>query len=480
MYVAADSDIGGGKQNEDAFLVNRQLGLLIVCDGVGGRKKGEVASRSAVEVTAGLLQPGHEHLLKSAAPKHSNLPDEAASLVAAVRLANLAIYTRQANVWRLRGMSTTLVALRQLADGRICLVHAGDSRAYRYRAGALDPLTNDHADERGRLTRYLGHAPRLDLTVRVEPVRPGDVFILCSDGLYELLDAERIAALCVGLPADPGLLAKALVRSAKQRGSSSADNITAAVALVSAPSTPTAELPTQCEIPDTDSGLCGRYWALLRIGRLVMPWWLPYALTAILAVVAAIIIVIHDNRPIPVRYGSIRISLTTRDTRYEPESVKVAVDGGTRHFTVDGNGRLTIDSVVMDTTHNIFVAALGYMPENILNARLIDSLTDFPIYLRCGLSISIQTDNPQDLVITGIQILTGGHVVYDSTFSVPSNHDASVPAGEMTIRVLYRDGNKERVYSKGPQEFKAGDKFPLLLRAGSEPFVEYRKRPQPR
>src|ERR1051326_1140690 len=162
IQVAAKTDVGCvRKNNEDAFGYSRQLGLFVVCDGMGGMAAGEVASKLAIDTM-------HDYFAKAA--QNGNFPEvgkrvsgaseRSNALVSAIHTANEAIYAAAtAEGEARRGMGSTIVAV--LADRNLPLfsiAHVGDSRIYRIRQGSLQQLTNDHSlvmeqVRRGMITR---------------------------------------------------------------------------------------------------------------------------------------------------------------------------------------------------------------------------------------------------------------------------------------------------------------------------------------
>jgi serine/threonine protein phosphatase PrpC len=227
-------------RNEDAYTVLPNLGFCAVADGLGGRPAGDVASGLAIREARRFLSDaslGGAAVLGLGAP--TGLGD---LLVSAVHAANTAIHAASLSNPRLAGMGTTFVGLL-VAGGRAAIVHVGDSRAYRIRAGRAERLTTDHSmrelylkvyGDRARpeiaernaaiLTRVLGVEPSLHPDVLTCAVEPGDVFLLCSDGLWGLLDDEELAFALAGAPTLETALAK-LLATAYNRGAH--DNVTA-------------------------------------------------------------------------------------------------------------------------------------------------------------------------------------------------------------------------------------------------------------
>ncbi|NOY25770.1 MAG: serine/threonine-protein phosphatase [Oligoflexia bacterium] len=232
------------EKNEDAFLVDLDTGLFIVADGMGGHAAGEVASAMAVEVIKDILlgdQDPDETRLDRATPDSEETIRERlryAMNQASQRIRRAAIETpAQA------GMGTTVCVLL-IDDDLAHLGHVGDSRIYLLRSGRLQRLTRDHTVvqqeiDAGRLTPKLArivphkniltqsvgyHGP-VEPDTSTRPVRPGDIFIICSDGLTDPLDDDQITRICLGAPLDQ--LAEELIQEAIDAGGD--DNITAVV-----------------------------------------------------------------------------------------------------------------------------------------------------------------------------------------------------------------------------------------------------------
>lgn len=279
VRVAGRTDKGCVRQNnEDAFAVSREAGLLVLCDGTGGHSAGEVASTLAVETVARLLLPDNRRALLAARPAIDGLTGEAAELVAAVRLANQRILADSSSKPERQGMVTTLSALKFGADGIVNLISVGDSRVYRWRAGVLSQLTRDHTylnelledkelsaeeartfKQKNVLTRALGSAPTAKVDVRVEAPTAGDIYLICSDGLYGPLADEVIARILSSDADDPDRAAADLIDAAKRAGGP--DNITVTLAVVSdvqAPPVATLKL----EVPDDNPNFAAREKAL--------------------------------------------------------------------------------------------------------------------------------------------------------------------------------------------------------------------------
>jgi len=230
------TDVGRTRaNNEDAFAFDASRGFAILADGMGGYNGGEVASGMAVA----LLQD-----------RLGGAPSTHRSLQAVVDEANSAIYKAgQLNV-HLKGMGTTLV-LAEFGLGRVTVGHIGDSRCYRLRAGQLEMLTRDHsllrqqldageitqaeADRspyRNLVTRALGIERQVTLEIHDHAARTGDLFLLCSDGLSEMVKDSDIYGL-LSRNVNLSEAAALLIAAANENGGR--DNISVVLAQASDP-----------------------------------------------------------------------------------------------------------------------------------------------------------------------------------------------------------------------------------------------------
>jgi protein phosphatase len=222
--------------NEDAFGICAQDGLFVVCDGMGGAAAGEVASRVAVDT-----------MLRSlCSPSDGDGGDqEVPSLLRdAVADANHLVFSQASNDSRLHGMGTTLVALLT-QEKKAWVAHVGDSRCYRFRGGVLEQLTRDHSlvDEQVKLgqltreeaersplrnviTRAVGSQRSVTAEISEIAAEPGDLFLLCSDGLTRELADSRIEQM-IRQSMDLDVLCQHLIDSANDAGGR--DNVTCIV-----------------------------------------------------------------------------------------------------------------------------------------------------------------------------------------------------------------------------------------------------------
>jgi protein phosphatase len=239
--------------NEDSYCSRPDLGLFMVADGMGGHVAGEVASRIAVETIETFISEtaGADRHRTWPFPYETALSVEGNRLKAAFRLANRQIASAMADSSELRGMATTASAI--LASSRnACVAHVGDSRVYVLRGDELVQLTNDHSwvEEQVRagtmtpsaarqhpwrnvVTRALagGDDPEVDIT-DVAPAH-GERFLLCSDGLFAVVQNETIAAILGDRGASLDQICARLVEAANSGGGP--DNITTVVLQVDAP-----------------------------------------------------------------------------------------------------------------------------------------------------------------------------------------------------------------------------------------------------
>jgi protein phosphatase len=196
--------------NEDSFYIDKDLGLFIVADGMGGHSAGEVASRMAVEALSGDIRKsrsGGQPLIGASGAGRS---DASNRLVSGIKLANQVVCEAAKNNSSWQGMGTTIVAA--LADGdKLSIAHVGDSRAYLVRSGTISQLTDDHSvvaeqvrkgliskEEaagsgiRNIITRALGNDDALEVDVTDIDLMDGDRLLLCSDGLSTMVADEEV------------------------------------------------------------------------------------------------------------------------------------------------------------------------------------------------------------------------------------------------------------------------------------------------
>jgi serine/threonine protein phosphatase PrpC len=219
--------------NEDAMLLLDEHALYVVADGMGGHAGGEVASQLAVDAMEAtfLDHPTNATLL-------SNIPVRAVELVQGLAAANEAIRGEAARSPWLSEMGTTIVAaLFCPENGRAYVAHVGDSRCYRLREGELEQVTTDHTlaefgitgREANRLSRAVGSNGIVEVDLGVLEVRPGDTFLLCSDGITKALSDDLILGI---LQRDTAPLDTAAQLIARANALRARDNVTAVVVRV--------------------------------------------------------------------------------------------------------------------------------------------------------------------------------------------------------------------------------------------------------
>jgi len=229
------------KENEDFFLLDNDLGMYIVCDGLGGHAAGDVASQIACQAILEDLRNRQDVIARYAQDPSPDNRREAMSLCeSAVQLACRAVYDSAREDEARSGMSTTCVLL-VLAGPNALLAHVGDSRAYLIRNEKAWQMTEDHSyglaqfrsgnitpDEVSKdiysalMTRCLGHYPSVEVDILNIELMPNDRFILCSDGLSDYLTARTLTKVSSKLPVEE--MPVELVQLANKKGGK--DNIT--------------------------------------------------------------------------------------------------------------------------------------------------------------------------------------------------------------------------------------------------------------
>lgn len=236
---AGRTDVGKVRQgNEDALFADEERGVFIVADGMGGHVAGEVASQIVTETVG----PGVCHA-RSEGLAGEDLEGRALELI---EYANRAILQRADSEPEKRGMGTTLTLLILTSQSEYLLQQIGDSRGYLMRDGTLSQVTRDHTvvqqqvdrgaltPEQARdhplshiLTRALGTDMRVEADAFTGKAEPGDIFLLCSDGLSGMLTDAQIARILSQPTDDLQGLADELVTAANEAGGF--DNVTALV-----------------------------------------------------------------------------------------------------------------------------------------------------------------------------------------------------------------------------------------------------------
>jgi len=198
------------EHNEDAIGSDSDIGLLVLADGMGGYNAGEVASGIAVQTVTELATEGANREERQDRDPTTGLLRQTIVLRDAIARANKIIYQTAQSQTHCEGMGTTLVAA-MFYDDKISIAHVGDSRAYRLRDNKFEQITLDHSllqelvdrgfysqeeaqrsTNRNYVTRALGVEPTVEVEVNEYDVLPGDVYLLCSDGLSDMVEDEDI------------------------------------------------------------------------------------------------------------------------------------------------------------------------------------------------------------------------------------------------------------------------------------------------
>ncbi|MBI4192319.1 MAG: Stp1/IreP family PP2C-type Ser/Thr phosphatase [Betaproteobacteria bacterium] len=221
--------------NEDSIGTDAEIGLAVLADGMGGYNAGEVASGIAVA----MLTTEMRQALEAHEPHETDGSGEPL----AVKLikensgkANAAIYQTAKSQPQYAGMGTTLV-VALFYDNRMTVGHIGDSRLYRLRGDQFEQITRDHSllqeqidsgmisreqarysQNKNLVTRAVGIDPEVEIEVHTYDVEPGDIYLLCSDGLSDMVMDEDIHATLAMLQANLPLAAKQLVQQANDSG----------------------------------------------------------------------------------------------------------------------------------------------------------------------------------------------------------------------------------------------------------------------
>lgn len=244
LETACLSDTGRVRSlNEDAAAVDSEYGIAVLADGMGGHRAGDVASRMALDI---VLERLRDKILQFRAGALRPTPLQFAEQI--VSEANRAIHSTASQQAGCSGMGTTL-ALALFHGQHVALLHVGDSRIYRLRDGQLQLLTRDdsllrdqvelgliaaedasESHNRHLVTRALGIAAHVQVHLQEERLRNGDVFLLCSDGLTDLVDERDIELIVDSLKTNLPLTASHLVQLANDVGGY--DNTTVALVRV--------------------------------------------------------------------------------------------------------------------------------------------------------------------------------------------------------------------------------------------------------
>ncbi len=249
IQLAEITDTGKVREhNEDAIGSNADIGLMVLADGMGGYNAGEVASGIAVQTITELASEGADRESRNDLDPSTGLMRQSIVLRDAVARANKIIFQTAQSQTHCEGMGTTLVCA-MFYDNKVSLAHVGDSRAYRLRGNKFEQLTLDHSllqelvdrgfyseeeaqrsTNRNYVTRALGVEPTVEVEVREFDVLPEDVFLLCSDGLPDMVEDEDIHLTISTFNASLDVVGQQLVNLANEHGGR--DNVSVILAQV--------------------------------------------------------------------------------------------------------------------------------------------------------------------------------------------------------------------------------------------------------
>ena len=222
--------------NEDSVNVETDIGLAVLADGMGGYNAGEVASGIATALIASETREALKRLSPRETDPESGEPAAFGLLHGVVAKANDSIYQSANSQPQYAGMGTTLV-VGLFCDNKVVVAHIGDSRCYRLRDSKLEQITRDHSllqeqidsglltreaarrsQNKNLVTRALGIEPSVVPEIHEYDARPGDVYLLCSDGLNDMVEDEDIELTVNSLSANLPLAASQLVQMANDAG----------------------------------------------------------------------------------------------------------------------------------------------------------------------------------------------------------------------------------------------------------------------
>jgi len=247
LQIAAKTDTGLVRShNEDSIAHSREHGLAILADGMGGYNAGEVASAIATSTIKEMVEAQMQAHAWDARSNHSKYIQQL--LIGSVERANDAIIDAARAEPQFSGMGTTLVAA-VFHQNKVTVAHVGDSRVYRLRRGELALLTRDHSllqeqidagmidpelarfsSNRNLITRAVGVDHLIEVEVHDHLTQVGDVYLLCSDGLSDMLSMQEIGEILNHTASDLELTCDALVARANKNGGS--DNTSVVLVVV--------------------------------------------------------------------------------------------------------------------------------------------------------------------------------------------------------------------------------------------------------
>jgi protein phosphatase len=236
------------EHNEDTIAFDADLGLMVLADGMGGYNAGEVASGIAVKTIVNLVRDSADREDLSALDQATGLTRRSIVLRDAVLRANKVIFQTAKTQPQCEGMGTTVVGAL-FYDDRVTIAHVGDSRMYRVRGSKLEQVTSDHsllqelvdrgfyspeeaqrAANKNYVTRALGVEPTVEVEIQEDVVQKGDRYLICSDGLSDMVEDADIHLTVNTFGANLDTVAKQLIQLANDNGGR--DNVSVLMAQV--------------------------------------------------------------------------------------------------------------------------------------------------------------------------------------------------------------------------------------------------------
>lgn len=233
--------------NEDSIGSNPGLGIAVLADGMGGHKGGEVASALAVDAILSSLKNSLKDIEPGGVDESTGYSLESMAIERAIKEANLVIHTAANKNSKYEGMGTTVVVLL-FYDNRITIAHVGDSRLYRMRDNNFEQLTRDHtliqelvdrgfyseddaqqSMNKNLVTRAVGVNPEVEVDLMEDMATPQDIYLLCSDGLTDMIDDHYIEDIIQNYKNNLDRMAKVLIKQANANGGK--DNISVMLAM---------------------------------------------------------------------------------------------------------------------------------------------------------------------------------------------------------------------------------------------------------
>lgn len=246
MHAAGVSDPGRARSgNEDAIFLDDAGAFVLLADGMGGHERGAEASQTALEVIREFFAPEVMADEMADITAGGGVPAEISCYLSlaetAVRKANSVLFERNRAEGLRRFMGTTVVGLAATSEGHVFWFHVGDSRIYRMRDGVLEQITVDHsaynewvrkgrngeAPKKNIITRAIGPNQAVSASTAWGTSLPGDHYLLCSDGLSDMLDDDQIAEIISAGGGDVMQIADSLIVAANDAGGK--DNVSAIV-----------------------------------------------------------------------------------------------------------------------------------------------------------------------------------------------------------------------------------------------------------